>query len=135
MFLGIALVLSLEPKGPLGKDTLRGFESFEAELRRGKLDRALDRAQKWKTKAPESFFSYYNLALVYQAMGEWETAIVLYDSAFWRAPDNKSAAFVRFNQAFCYESVYEYGKATDGFNEYLALLARMGVSAPDKSEV
>ena len=135
MLLGLALFFALEPKGPVGKDTLRGFESFEAELRRGKLDKALDRATKWKAKAPESFASYYNLALVYQAMGQWETAIALYDSAFWRAPDNRAAAWTRFNQAFCYESVYEYGKATDGFNEYLALLARMAVLAPDKSEV
>ncbi len=135
MLLGLALLLALEPKGPVGKDTLRGYESFEAELKREKWDKALERATKWKAKAPESFASYYNLALVYQAMGEWERAIALYDSAFWRAPDNRAAAFVRFNQAFCYESVYEYGKATDGFNEYLALLARMAVVAPDKSEV
>ncbi|MEO0192122.1 MAG: OmpA family protein [candidate division WOR-3 bacterium] len=135
MLLILSLLLALEPKGPLGKDTLRGFESFEAELKRGKLDRALERANKWKAKSPESFLSYYNLALVYQAMGEWETAIALYDSAFWRAPDNRAASFVRFNQAFCYESIYQYDKATEGFKEYLALLARMGVTAPDKSEV
>ncbi len=130
----LLLILALQPKGPLGVDTLREARSIKTNLRRRWYDRALGAAKKLRRR-DSSFVAYFNLAYVYQVLDSCEKAVALYDTAFNKASSNAEAALAAFNRALCYERLMRFDLAARDLDRYLRLMARVGVVPEDKSEV